>query len=1034
MVSMRGMRRLAVTTFLGAAICAAASPAQAQYFGQNKVQYEAFDFEVLRTEHFDIYYYPEEQPGIEYAVLMAERWYARLSRLLNHDLSGRQPLILYASAPHFRQTNTLQGDLGESTGGVTEILKRRIVLPFGGPLQETDHVLGHELVHAFQFDITGEGGGIAMAGVPTVMRFPLWFVEGMAEYLSVGPRDPNTAMWMRDALNMGLPTAQKLSDPSYFPYRYGQSLWAYIAGRWGDDAVGRILKASRTSSSPAMAFSRVLRVSPDTAVAGWHRALAEAYGPLIERTAPPTDYGRPLMTPDISGGTLNVAPALSPDGKRLVFLSERDLFSIDMYLADVESGQVIRRITKTAVDPHFESIQFINSAGAWSPDGRRFVFGSVVKGRPALTIYDMERGNREREIRIEELGEIFTPAWSPDGRYIAFSGLVGGLSDLFLYDLEEEELLRVTNDAYAELQPAWSPDGSQLVVVTDRFTTGLSSLLYGDYALALLDPATGAMNPVPAFNEGKHTSPQWAPDGESLYFISDQNGISNVYRVSLASGELFQITNLYTGVSGITSLSPALSVAATSGEIAMSVYAQDANSIYFVDQPDVLAGGPVLPPFEGIDDPAMLPPSDRISDDVESIIANAFYGLPRDTAAYGRDPYQTKFALDYIGQPSLAVGADAFGTYIAGGASLFWSDMLGNHNLATALSIQGTFKDISALVGYTNLTRRWNWGVAIQQIPYITGYVQGGIDPITGSIIEQQTLYRQINRSAGGTIAYPLNQSQRLEASGGFLNVDYDIEVKTRAIDAFGRVIIDSTESLPTPDPLNLGQASLALVYDKSLFGVTSPLIGQRYRLEVGANIGSIDFFNVIADYRKYLMPVRPFTIAARLMHFGRYGPQGDGLTDEGSRVLQPLFLGYDGLVHGYGYGSFDFFTECESNDVCTNYDKLFGSRMLVGNLELRFPPLGLLGIGDGLFGFLPLEMFIFGDGGLAWWQADGVSEESRASLRPWFLDGTRKPVFSAGTGLRMNVFGYMIIELAWVYPFNRERGGHLQFSFVPGF
>jgi hypothetical protein len=261
---MRGIRTIATLVFVGAVLGPAASSARAQYFGQNKVQYQDFDFEVLRTEHFDIYHYPEEDVAIEYLVLMAERWYARLSRLLNHDLSSRQPLIMYASGPHFRQTNTLQGDIGESTGGVTEILKRRMVLPFSGPLAETDHVLGHELVHAFQFDITGEGGGIALAGVPTVMRFPLWFVEGMAEYLSVGPRDPNTAMWMRDAVQTQLPDAQKLADPRFFPYRYGHSLWAFVAGTYGDDAVGRILKAARTSSSPAMAFTRVIGVPPDS--------------------------------------------------------------------------------------------------------------------------------------------------------------------------------------------------------------------------------------------------------------------------------------------------------------------------------------------------------------------------------------------------------------------------------------------------------------------------------------------------------------------------------------------------------------------------------------------------------------------------------------------------------------------------------------------------------------------------------------------------------------------------------------------------
>lgn len=1016
---------------------AAAPPAAAQYFGRNKVQYEKFDFEILRTDHFDIYFYPEEQVAVEYAAIMAERWYARLSRILNHDLSGRQPLILYASSPHFRQTNTLQGDIGEGTGGVTEILKRRIVLPFSGPLAETDHVLGHELVHAFQFDITGEGGGVALAGIPEVARFPLWFVEGMAEYLSVGPYDPNTAMWMRDAVREELPDFRKLSDPRFFPYRYGQSLWAYIAGRWGDDVVGRVLKAARTARSPAAAFTRVLRSPPDSVVMQWHRAMREAYEPLQAQTERPEDYGQPFITPQRSGGRLNIAPALSPDGSRMVFLSERDLFSIDVFLANVQTGQVIRKLTQTAVDPHFESLQFINSAGAWDFTGERFVFGAITEGRPTLTIMDVESGEVAREIRLPELGEVYNPSWSPDGRYIAFSGLVSGLTDLYVYDLEESTLMRVTNDPFADLQPAWSPDGRTIAFVSDRFSTGLSSLLYGNYRIALLDWPSGGIREGPGFQQGKHITPQWSPDGSSLYFVSDRNGISNVYRADLRTDELFQVTNLYTGVSGITGLSPALSVATNANMLAMSVYQEDANSIYVVDQSQMLAGGPVRPPLAGMD-PAVLPPAQRLTSDVPNILANAFFGLP-DTTAFETDDYHAKFALDYIGQPSLAIGADRFGTFIAGGASLFFSDMLGNHNLVTGLQVQGTLKDISGIVGYTNLTRRLNWGAAVQQMTYRGLY--GGVFLTQDGYIEDLQIFRQTNRSASLIGAYPFSRTQRVELSGGYLNVTYDIERRVQNLST-GRMLLDTV--LPAPSAINLGQASAAWVYDNSLFGVASPLLGQRFRVEAGTNIGTLDFHTGLVDLRKYFMPVRPFTFAARLLHWGRYGPDGENF-----ERLRPTFIGYDGLVRGYGYNSFDFFEECNADGTCPNYTDLWGSKFLIGNLELRFPPLGLLGIGSGLFGFLPIEAVLFGDAGLAWYDHDPqvryADDPQQLSLsyfysdetlddRAFFLGGDRRPVYSAGGGFRMNVFGIAIIELVYVYPFSRNRGGHLQFSFTPGF
>lgn len=204
------------------ALVLAPSPAAAQggYFGGNKVQYREFDFQVLATEHFDIYFYPEEKEAATLASRMAERWYTRLSVLLNHQLRGRQPLILYASGPHFRQTNAIEGELGEGTGGVTEAYKRRIVLPFAGPLAATDHVLGHELVHAFQYDITNTN---ASSGARGALSMPLWFIEGMAEYLSIGPIDAHTTMWMRDAAQREkLPDIDDLDNPRYFPYRYGK--------------------------------------------------------------------------------------------------------------------------------------------------------------------------------------------------------------------------------------------------------------------------------------------------------------------------------------------------------------------------------------------------------------------------------------------------------------------------------------------------------------------------------------------------------------------------------------------------------------------------------------------------------------------------------------------------------------------------------------------------------------------------------------------------------------------------------------------
>ena len=1020
--------------------------AEAQYFGRNKVQYDNFDFKVLKTEHFDIHYYPEVE--VEYVALMAERWYARLSRLLDHELSTRQKLIVYASHPHFEQTNALQGALDEGTQGVTEVFKRRIVLPMLGPLKETDHVIGHELVHAFQFDITGQGGGTLLSGVPGALRMPLWFIEGMAEYLSVGPVDAETSMWIRALVSQDK-APEEITDPRFLhPYQHGQALWAYIGGRWGDDVIGRILKSTRTTPSVAAAFQRVLRVSPSALFSQWYDEMRAAAEPLVSQTDRASAFGTPILGKASGSGAFNIAPAISPDGNRVVYLSEKDLFAIEMFLSDAHTGKVEHKIVKAALDPHFEGLQFVNSAGAWSYQGDRFVFAAVRKGNPTISIMDTRRNQIVREEIFRDLGEIYNPSWSPDGRFIVFSALVGGLSDLFIYDLEESSLRRLTNDAYGDMHPVWSPNGEQIAFVTDRFSTGLSSLMYGNYTLATLNPQTGAVREIPAFEKGKHINPQWSPDGKSLYFISDQNGISNVYRRDMETGELLQVTNLFTGIAGIAPLSPAMSVASQTGQMTVSVFLGGAISIYRIDDPDILFGAPVIEEYAAID-PVMLPPVDRVSDDVVALLDNPFFGLPQDST-YSTGDYHAGLGLDYVGQPYLVAGANSFGTFVGGGASLFFSDVLGGRNLGTFFQINGGPKDISVGATYTNQVHRLNWGVQLQQLSFSTLAFQSGFatDPNGQTVfVDQRFRLRQISRSVGGLLSYPLSRVARLELTGGYTNLSYDFEVEQRIFSgSTGALLDDQTRSLPDcgpddiggglsgfggqlcrPDPLNLGQASAAFVYDNSLYGIASPIMGQRHRIEVAPTVGSLNLWTALVDLRKYVMPVRPFTFAARVMHFGRYGQD-----DEDSR-LQPLFIGWPNLVRGYDISSFEA-GECDfdADGNCTTFDQLLGSKMIVANFELRFPPLGVLGLGDNAFGFLPLETGIFFDAGIAW--TSDLADSPNVDERAVFLGGERDWVTSTGVSFRFNVFGYFILGADVVHPFQRGKGTHVQFNITPGF
>ena len=1007
------------STLVATALCIllglpSVSHAQGGYFGRNKVQYREFDFKVLKTDHFDIYYYPEEEPAAQMASRMAERWYTRLSQLLNHQLSTRQPLILYASGSHFRQTNAIQGDLGEGTGGVTEAYKRRIVLPFAGPIEASDHVLGHELVHAFQYDITGTNVNAGTAGA---LGLPLWFIEGMAEYLSVGPVDPLTAMWMREATRReSLPDIDKLDNPKYFPYRYGQALWAFIAGKYGDGAVANMLRAAAgRDATYSSAIESVLQISTKVLTREGHNAEFEAFRPIAEATKMPASFARPLITSEKQRGELNIGPELSPDGSRLVFFSEKDLFSIDMFVADARTGEVIKKITNTATNTHYDSLSFLTSAGAWDQAGKRFVFPGLSKGDPVLTIVDVDKGRTEREIRLSEVNEVVNPAWSPDGKQIVFSALIGGFTDLFVFDLEKDDksgLRRLTTDAYAEIDPAWSPDGQRIAFSTDRFTTNLETIKPGHLRLALMEVSTGTVRELGGFPEAKNISPQWAADGRSIYFLSDRQGITNIYRTQVDGAKTTQLTNMLTGASGITALSPAMSFAG--GRLVFSAYENDGYNIYALDTAEQLAGEP------SVDLPrnaAVLPPRSEAGGLVVEALQDATWGLPASTEVPIPEPYKPKWGLDFAGQPSFGVGVDPFGTYASGGVSFLFSDMLGNHVIGTAAQVTSRFDEFGGTIFYLNRTHRWNWGLSLDQTPYVQRAFQAGF--VGNTYVEQEYRYLQRDQAATGFLTYPFSRSWRVEFSGGYRRIGQSYELTERTYTLSGDQLTEEETPLETFPTLNLGEGSTALVYDTSIFGATSPIRGSRYRMELSQSTGSLHYSGVLADMRTYLMPVKPYTIALRGMYYGRFGQDAE------DPMLPALFLGYPGLVRGYDQYSFES-TECVGGgpNACPAFDRLVGSRVAIANAELRFPIWGAFG-GNQFYGPLPIEGAFFTDAGVAWGQ----------SLRAGTPAGDNQPVFSVGAAVRVNVFNFMVAEIDFVKPLDRPtRGWMWQFQLRPGF
>jgi hypothetical protein len=697
-----------------------------------------------------------------------------------------------------------------------------------------------------------------------------------------------------------------------------------------------------------------------------------------------------------NGGRVNVAPALSPNGRRLVFLSERDRLSVDLFLADAATGRILRKLLTTAARPEIESLQSLRSAGAWSADGRRFAFAVIRNGRPALTIFDVgddDRSRVARRIDLASLGEIAGPTWSPDSASIAFTGLADGVTDLYIYELGADRLRRLTTDAHADLHPSWSPDGARLAFATDRFTSDRATLSAGRLELAILDIAAGTLRRVPGDGASNRYSPNWMPDGRTIVFATDRNA-GQIGRLDLASNEIRIVGELPGSVSGLTLESPSVAVARDAGAIAVSVYRRGAFEIHVAGECTSSTSEP-LP----TDEPSQSPAPDA----------------PNAPNALEASAYRPRLQLDGIVQPYLATGGSSFGSFVRGGASLSFGDLLGGERLGIAVQAGTRRSDLALQLQYLNRDSRWNWGVVTEVVPYARGRSRA-LDVEDGSVVVRESARElQFHTRLAGLLSYPFSRSRRVEFSAGIRHILYEEQLRRREYSAAtGRLVGELNESSRGAEPAGFFEGSVALVSDRAMYGPVGPIAGERWRVEASPAAGELQFTGVLADYRRYLMPVKPYTIAARVMHSARYGRDAD------DPRLVPLFAGYRHLIRGYDAGAFG---GCDRLGDCDRFDALFGSRLMVGNVELRVPIAGAIAR-ELRYGPIPAEAFAFFDAGIAW-----TSEDI-----PAFAGGTRRLMRSAGAGVRVNAFG-MIVEVGAARPFDRARNGwNVVFNLRPSF
>lgn len=1018
---------------------------RAQYFGQNKVRYKNLKFKVYETPHFDIYYYLKNDSMIKRFAQESELWYTLHQQVFRDTFKRPNPIILYANHPDFQQTTAIEGEIDVGTGGVTEGLKNRIVMPVMEINQMTRHVIGHELVHAFQYHLLL---GRDSSSYENINNLPGWMIEGMAEYLSLGKKDSYTAMWMRDAdMNHNIPTIKDLTTSNkYFPYRYGEAFWAFIGSTYGDTVITPFFK-NVARFGLEYGIKRTFGYDDKTLSSLWKNAIENTYKPFLKDT-----LQKPVGTKivdDTNAGKMNVAPAVSPDGNYVAFLSEKNLFTIDLFLADARTGRILRKLTSKISNTHIDEFNFIESAGAWSPDSRRFAFSVFNKGRNRMLVVDIATGKIVDDVSMGKAEQFSNLSWSPNGKTIVFDGLADGQSDLYMYNFDTRKVTQLTDDKYSDYQPSFSKDGKEIVFSTDRSTYDRSSSQDITMNLAVLDIASGEITNLKLFDGANDLNPQYSSDGSQIYFLSNRDGFRNLYRYTPATGKVEQLTHLFTGICGITEYSPALSIS-NNNDIVYSYYNAQKYTLYNAKAADFTPTA--VNPQDTNFSAGVLPPAKSVGVDLINSNLNNFLAYPRIPFDSVKSiPYKPKFKLDYLASSGIGASVSQFGTGLTSGIQGVFSDILGRNQIYAGAAVNGEVYDIGGQFAYINQTGRWNFGGSISHIPFQTAnysVVSTTYQPNSGTSIpavdERFDIIRIFQDQLSLFTSYPLSKKTRVEFGTGGAAYYYRVDRYSTFYDTLGNYL-DYTHtrvsnSAYNADPANNGinltpftifNVNTALVGDNSFFGVASPLNGYRYRLQAEYDFGTYQFFAPTIDVREYIR-ARPVTFAFRFYGYGRFGSTGN---------LYPLYLGYPFLIRGYEAQTFySSNTKTPSNGF--TIDQLSGNRLAVVNFEVRLPFTGPERLSQIKSKFLFTELNFFVDAGLAWNAGDQIKFQMAPDIigkgptgQPLYNPNQRVPATSAGISLRVNMFGAFVLEPYLAYPFNRTDISKPVFGlgFTPG-
>lgn len=1002
------------------------SNASAQ-FGQNKVQYRDFDWKFIESQNFDVYYTDGSKYLAEFSAVAAEKALLSIQSTLNYKLTMRLALIVYDSHNEFQQTNVTGSYMPEGVGGFTELFKNRVVVPFQGSYTQLRHVIHHELVHGVLNDMFYGGTLQSALTASNGFMIPLWVNEGLAEFESLGGMNTETDMFMRDlTISEYLPPLERLGG--YLAYRGGQTFYWYVADKFGKAKVTDFINKLSIYKNLDLTFQATFNMNLEDFSEMWERDIKKIYWPDLTVYDDPKDFAMKLTDRRKIGNFYNTSPAISPDGERMAFISDRDDGLFGIFVQELDSKKPPEKLISSARQQDFEDLNILTPGISWDPTGKKIAISAKSGGQDAVFITDAKSGDYEK--LLFELNSISSVTWSPDGKSLAFLATQKEQADIYIYEFAQKKLTKATDDVFSETQIAWSPDSKSIFFVSDRKDETVFSLKAGDYKMWKHDFEASdifkvnigeqRITRITADPEFRKTSLAVAADGNRVLYVSNKSGIGNVYVRDIKNGTDKPLTNSLSGIAQ-------LSITPDNSKMLFAAQVQGGYDIFLfrlpleksidkepvptafrnkqkqqqeiidkivTETPEVKDEKPIGYGEFDVDfsDQQLVEPNPDVMKNVSTDLEIAVKGQEIESAEFVEKDYQVTFTPDII------LVNPNFSTYYGfqSMTQMLFSDIMGNHQIYAGINLLTDLKNSQFMVAYNYLPEIIDYQISVHHSSL----------NFWGN---NSQIFNFRNYGTSLLASYPFDL---------FTRVEWGIDLLAATMEHKAYI---NEPQLPTKERyLMLPQGRF--VFDNTLDGWYGPNRGMRSYIEfIGSpkfGNNTIGFMTVKTDIRQYFPISDYISIAMRGSAGASFGPNPQKFYMGG--VENIIFMTRDNYK-----GREMPFENPEDYLFLQNFvmpmrgwliAELTGNKFFVANAELRFPLFTALVAGPVPILLQGVMGSLFADVGGAWNDKFVISEIDK-------LDKDHRKavnmISSTGIGVRSYLMGLPVkMDVAWRYEY----------------